>query len=46
MNEIEAHEKLIRYRQQYRITAEETRQTIQSLRDYRQALQRLRGGAQ
>lgn len=41
LNEIEAQEKLIRFRHQYRIPNEETRQTIQALRDYREKLQRL-----
>lgn len=36
--EIEAQEKLIRYRKAYGIPNNETRQTIQALRDYRKLL--------
>jgi hypothetical protein len=44
LNEIEAQEKLIRFRRQYRIPNDETRQTIQALRDYREQLKRIQGG--
>jgi len=43
LNEIEAQEKLIRFRRQYGIPRAETQQTMQALRDYRLQLQMLQG---
>jgi hypothetical protein len=41
LNEIEAQEKLIRFRRRYKIPRLETEQTIKALRDYRAALKAL-----